>query len=39
MAEEIDFENRHFLKFKSHVTLTWPPMTLKVILSWMSHRP
>ena len=22
MAEEIDFEIRHFLKFKSHVTLT-----------------
>jgi len=22
MAEEIDFENRHFLNFKSHVTLT-----------------
>jgi len=22
MGEEIDFENRHFLKFKFHVTLT-----------------
>ena len=22
MAEEIDFENHHFLNFKSHVTLT-----------------
>ena len=22
MAEEIEFENRHFLNFKSHVTLT-----------------
>jgi len=22
MAEEVEFENRHFLKFKSHVTLT-----------------
>jgi len=22
MAEEIDFENRHFLNFKAHVTLT-----------------
>jgi len=22
MAEEIDFENRHFLNFKSHMTLT-----------------
>ena len=22
MAEEIDFENRHFWNFKSHVTLT-----------------
>jgi len=39
MVEEIDFENRHFWNFKSHVTLTWPRMTLKVISSWMSHRP
>jgi len=23
MAEEIEFENRHFRKFKSHVTLTF----------------
>jgi len=38
MAEEIDFENRHFLNFKSHVTWPWPRMNLKVISSWMSYR-
>jgi len=29
MAEEIDFENRHFWKFKSHVTLTLTSDDLK----------
>jgi len=39
MAERIVLKNRHFWNFKSHVTLTWPWITLKVISSWMSHRP
>jgi len=37
MAEEIDFENRHFWSLTW--PWPWPWMTLKVISSWMSHRP
>jgi len=39
MVKETNLDIRHFWKFKSHVTLTWRQMALKVILSLMSYRP
>jgi len=35
MAEEIDFENRHFLNFKSHLilTLTWDDLESHIFVN------